>query len=340
MDELDLIRSFRSHVPSPTEAARERADAAWRSRRSRFRWAPPRVRARAVPVVAPLVLAVATALALVGLGRHGATGPADARAAETLRRAAAADDTGLPRPLRAGEFWYVRTRSASIVGGDEDRYTVIQPQVREDWVAADGTRRSVIRRDGPMRFPGERDRRRWEAAGRPPAYGNADYHFGPPRRGPFYLGDARLSYAEVLALPRQAARLYDRLRDAAIACGCGNSVDQETFVIVTDMLRDVPMPTDLRGSVLRAAALIPGIRMVDRERDLAGREGVAVAFDSAGHRDALVFDRSTYELLGENDRQLRRDDYTDADPGQLVGGRAYVESGIVRSTTERPGGSR
>jgi len=41
-----------------------------------------------------------------------------------------------------------------------------------------------------------------------------------------------MTYRELLALPRDPATLYRRFHDAAVECECGNSVDQETFVLV------------------------------------------------------------------------------------------------------------
>jgi hypothetical protein len=145
-----------------------------------------------------------------------------------------------------------------------------------------------------------------------------------------------MSYNDLLALPRDAEALYGRLRAAAVECGCGHSVDSETFVIVGETLRSTPVPDGLRAAFLRAAALIPGIELVARDRDVSGRPGVAVAVDYAGHRDALVFDRGSHALLGETDTMLARDDQTDGRPGQLIGGSAYIASGIVASETQRP----
>ncbi len=333
MDELDLIRSFRTEVPPAGAAATRRAEQAWRRE--------PRRRGRAAlrPVLAGGLAAAAAVVTLVTLsGDDGGVGPADASAAQTLRRAAAAQGGELPRPLRAGEFWYVRTRSASIIGGDESGYTAVQPQVREEWVARDGARRTLVRPAGSLRFPSARDRARWEAAGSPElaSSGPEDYRFRAPRKGPFYLAGRQMSYAELLALPRDAETLHGVLRAAAVECDCGHGVDSETFVIVGDTLRSVPIPDDLRAAFLRAAALIPGIELVARERDLAGRPAVGVAFDYARHRDALLFDRRSYERLGESDRLLARDDYVGAAPGELIGGQAYIDSGIVTSQFARP----
>jgi hypothetical protein len=75
---------------------------------------------------------------------------------------------------------------------------------------------------------------------------------------------------------------------------------------------------------------------VASDRDVAGREGIAVAYDYDGHRRALVFDRDSYRLLGETERRLASAGDVDGAPGRLIGGSAYVESGIVASDTQRP----
>jgi hypothetical protein len=336
VNELDLIRSFRADVPPPSGAAVARAGHAWRRERARGwrrrRWAPQLVAAGGLAAIA-----VAAGVLLPG-DDEGRLGPARATAAETLRHAAAAQSFGLPRPLRPGEFWYFRMRTDTLIGGDESGYTAVQPQVREEWVSADGTRRARIAAAGPVRFPSARDRARWEAAGRPPfaSGGLQDYRFETPRKRPFHLADSDMTYADLLALPRDAESLYARIRAGAVECECGPSVDHETFTIVADTLHTTPLPDDLRAAFLRAAALIPGIRLVAHERDAAGRPGIAVGHDHARRREALVFDSRTYELLGETTRQLARDEYAGGRPGQLLGSTAYMQSGIVSSRSERP----
>jgi hypothetical protein len=333
MNELDLIRSFRADVPPPSTAAVTGAGRAWRRERQprRTGWTPR------LAIAAAIAAAAIAAVVLLPRGDDGRLGAANAAAAQTLRRAAEVQSFGLPRPLRDGEFWYFRMRSDTLIGGDESRYTAIEPQVREEWVAADGTRRTVIRSAGPVRFPGPRDHARWEAAGSPPfESGVQDYRFATPRKAPFSLGDAHMSYADLMELPRDAESLYARLHAAAVECDCGDSVDDETFVIVADTLHSTPLPDDLRAALLRAAALIPGIRLVADERDAAGRRGIAVAHDHARRREALVFDSHSYELLGETTRQLARDQFAGGTAGQLLGATAYMRSGIVASRAERP----
>ena len=69
-------------------------------------------------------------------------------------------------------------------------------------------------------------------------------------------------------------------------------------MVAVELLRGTPLPTDLRAAILRAIALIPGIEQ-HAERDIMGRPGVGVAYDGSQGRQALIFDPSTYELLGD-----------------------------------------
>ena len=244
-------------------------------------------------IAAPLA-AAATAIALVAPGeRQGGLGaPVASAAAETLRLAARSQNSGLARPLRPAEFFY--SRAKTVWDGE--------PADRESWVAIDGTRRWLDERQ-----PG------------------ADFRVGP-RETPFRLAAEPMTYADLLALPREAEALHGRLREAAVECECGHSVEHQTFSIVGDLMRENPIPVDLEAALLRAAALIPGIELIESERDVAGRVGVGVAVDYAGYRSTLVFDSETYELLGETERHR----------GRLVGGSAVIEAGVVDSMTALP----
>lgn len=312
MDELDLIRSFRADVPGPSAAATARADRAWRhaGRRRISRWAPR--------VAIGAAMAAAAAALFVVSGNDGRFGAQSAEAAQTLRHAAA-EVHGLPRALEPGEYWYVRSRTRWTTGveGAAGAYTAMGLEVREEWTAADGTRRWTTRQAGPLRFTSARDRARWEADGRP--------DLTPPPsedqvRAGFHVGTSTYSYRQLLGLPRDPERLYERFRDAAVRCRCGNGVDDQTFVIALELLRGAPVPTDLRAAILRAMALIPGIEQ-HAEPDILGRPGVGVAYDGSQGRQALIFDPATYEMLGERTG---------------AGGTADLESGIVDSITATP----
>jgi hypothetical protein len=342
MNELDLIRSFRADVPDPSPAATGRARRAWRPppRRSR------RPRPRAVALVAALAAAGTAVALVVPADDGGRLGSPSASAAQVLKRAAAAQTTPA-RPLRAGEFWYVRRRASWLTTTEADGQPIgyNAPEVREDWIATDGYRGFRSRRAGPVRFVGPRDRARWEAAGKPELFVHDDAgrmfrHRPEPgsamEKTPFYDGSEHVSYEQLLALPRGPRALHARLRATADACDCGNSVEQETFVIVGDLLRDTPIPGDLRAALLRAAAHIPGMERIERIRDVAGRMGTGVAIESGGTRSVLIFDRESYDLLGESEFALEDAEFADAEPGELVSGSAVMKSGIVRSPTAVP----
>ncbi len=316
MNELDLIRTFRADAPGPSVAATARADRAWRNppRRRTVRWD------RRLVAVTAAVAAVAAAALVLPTGHDGRLGADSARAAELLRDAAARVG-GLPRPLRPGEYWYVRRETAwttGVEGKAAGAYTAMGTEIREEWTAADGSRRWTTRPTGPLQFPGARDRERWAADGSPgliPAASEDRTHTG------FSVGVQPYSYSQLLDLPRDPAKLYRHFHDAAVACRCGNGVDDQTFVVAVELLYTAPLPTDLRAAILRAIAFIPGIEQRP-ERDILGRPGVSVAYDGTQGRQALIFDASTYELLGER--------------SGAGGGSVDIASGIVDSMTARP----
>ena len=297
MDELDLIRSFRAHTAPPTSAARARARRAWSPRESR-RGSRPLIRRLALGASG---LAVATALGFTLLGGgEGRLSVSDARAAETLRSAAAeAEAHGLPAP-RPGEYVYFRSRQAQrrSAGG----YAWFERSIRESWIGADGALRTRVSAQ-PIAFAGPGARARWEAAGRPelselPAV--ETHRFPTAGRKVIPFGGSRLTYPELLALPTGSTELYRRIR-AAAEQGGGDSVEDESFTIVSDVVRFVPLPAELRAAFFRAAAQIPGIGYSERARDLAGRTGVGIWFEDDSGRTTLIFDPATYELLGSRD---------------------------------------
>src|ERR687892_279954 len=145
MNELDLIRSFRAAVPGPSAAATARADRAWRrtTRRRVSRWAPR------VAAATAAVAAVAAAALIVPSGDEGRLRAHSAEAAQTLRHAAA-EVRGLPRPLKPGEYWYVRstTRWTTGVEGTAGAYTAIGLEAPEGGIPPGRPSPRVPRQDG------------------------------------------------------------------------------------------------------------------------------------------------------------------------------------------------
>ncbi len=126
------------------------------------------------------------------------------------------------------------------VEGEDGAYMAMGLEVREEWTAADGSRRWTTRQAGPLRFPSTHDRERWQADGRP------DLTPAPSEdrtRTGFSFGSEPYNYRELLDFPREPRALYERLRSAAVDCRCGNGVDSQTFVVAVEFLRTTPLPT-------------------------------------------------------------------------------------------------
>jgi hypothetical protein len=85
--------------------------------------------------------------------------------------------------------------------------------------------------------------------------------------------------------------------------GHGPGPDQEAFVTIGDLLRNTIAPPQVAAALYRAAALIPGVTLIPHATDAIGRHGVAVGRIGpgidGGIREALIFSRATWQLIGE-----------------------------------------
>lgn len=289
-----------------------------------------------VAATAAAAAAIAVVTPIVVPGGNGA----QAEAAELLRQTGRVAAQQPPAPPADG-YRYTRSEAAFLsTVGDGPGFSALVPEVREVWGAPDGSGRIVTTYDEPI-FLGPRDRERWEDAGRPPLAneGTSDEVFGP----------GGLSYVDLESLPTDPDVLFEVIRSRAEH---NDAVEAEMLVIVGDLLRETVAPPELRAALYEVAARIPGIEIVeitDAAVDSsggelapipAGRRGVAVAVESdysgARIRHELVFDPNTSEMIAERQVLLERVEWVDADPPALIGTVAYVDSGIVQSTDDRP----
>lgn len=281
----------------------------------------PHRRGWLVPVFGAAATAAVAAAVFVGLGTNGGE---SASAAGVLRDAAAVAraQPAPPRPGR-GQYLYVRSVNAYLTQSVYSRqlsFAVLVPRVREIWVGPDD---GLIReRSGTPRFLSERDRRSWVEAGR------------PKLREP--AGAARIGPVEPLALPADPDALYERLERQA--AGHSEGVHEQMFTLVGDALRETGISPKQRAALYEVAARIPGVELVGRVRDPAGRAGVAVAMPSAedGIRHTLVLDPRTGMLLSEEQVTLAENPW-EYPAGTVIGHATYLEQGIVDSLRERPG---
>nr|BFF01557.1 hypothetical protein GCM10020241_32320 [Streptoalloteichus tenebrarius] len=98
-------------------------------------------------------------------------------------------------------------------------------------------------------------------------------------------------------LPRDPQQLLDKIYQDSQ--GKGPGPDEEAFVYVRDVLRTGRVPADLRAALFRAAAKIPGMRIVDDAANLEGRKGIAVSRGDGATRNDLIFDPETGDVIGE-----------------------------------------
>jgi hypothetical protein len=303
----------------------------------------PRRRTVIAIAAAGLAIAIAIPIALPG----GVTGGADPAAAAVLHRVAlrAAQQPPDPAPL-PGQYLYTRSESAStflFVVGDGRTLFFHQPLIRASWIGPDGSGR-ILSTAGEVTFLAEKDRATWIAAGSPDLC--ADVCEGQTRDEPF--GPGELAIRELPDLPTDPEELLELLERREIVGG--PSGDWETFAIIGDLLRETSLQPKERAALYQVAAELPGVELVGRVVDGAGRPGVAVAYTrtntDAPSRHQLIFDPTTAELLGENE-VLTEDSTIDVEsggPGAIYGlvgpagtlaySTTYLVSGVVDSTSE------
>ncbi len=256
-------------------------------------------------------VAVAAALALTaGPGKPLGAVPA-AGALHELAIAARAHRDSDP-PLRPGQYHYERTEGFGL---------------REEWVSGDG-----VAFAGGQEFEGIE--RLGYLGGGPGIYAN--------------FGDARLSYDEALALPRDPDRLYAFMAShTPVEADDPGALPQSKamFFLLREFLITTPLPADLRAAFYDAAARIPGIELLGEVQAENGRFGLGIGMWRSGgpddpnppqtadglpitQREDLIFDPQTGAIIG--DRVVVR--------GNLHG-ESVVESGIVDRVGERPGES-
>jgi hypothetical protein len=302
----------------------------------------PRRRTAMTITAAGIALAIAVPIALPG----GGTGGADPAAAGLLHRVALRAARQALEPVPGpGQFLFTRSESFSTflyVVDDGTTFFFRQPSTRESWIGPDGSGR-VLHTSGAATFPSEEDRRIWEEAGSPDLYAHLteDELFEP----------GELFYPDRADLPSDPEELLELIERREIPGTGGPSGDWETFSIIGDLLRETSLQPKVRAALYQIAAELPGVELVGRVLDGAGREGVAVASrhenTDAPSRLELVFDPTTAELLGENE-VLIADSTVDVEsggPGAIYGlvgpagtraySTTYLASGVVDSTDER-----
>ena len=291
-DELDLVRRFGADEPDAGEDAmivaraelsRAIAAAALAPKPAR-RHRPPRTwRLRGVLVTAALAIGL---LAVWPFGSGGGPSVSPALAA-TFNRLAQIAARGPSLVPHHGQYLYVSSasnqESDAIVHAKECvTYALERRQV---WIGADGS--GLLRESaGGATFSSTADRRLCAAMprGAISSPGSSNLWFAPHC---FSIGPNN----DVNALSTDPRTLLVQMRRA----DGGPRSAGEDFVHVGDFLRETDARPALRAALYRAAALIPGVRLLGSVRDHLGRVGLGVAY-----RDhELIFNPHTAALMAE-----------------------------------------
>jgi hypothetical protein len=279
MDELTLLREFRSDVPGPstaeTAAARDRLLAVLEDLRSgsgRTTASPHREvpggragRRFWIPVaVAAAATAVGIAAASVALSGPRRTQPGSKPAALTaaivLRQAASA---AARRPGGHGRFFV--SESEYITPPNQD-----DPALRTIWIGNGVTGRLVQAGHGAAAIPSG-----------------------------ISFGRRTLTWAQLQSLPTAPGPLLADI--ARVSRNMGQPLANAEFSTVVGLLFESPSPPALRSALYDVAARLPGVTLVSGSRDLIGRTAAEVymppGFPGNGG-DALFFDPSSSAVLG------------------------------------------
>lgn len=328
-DELTLLRKVRDDVAAPSGVALNAGRAALLD--------------AAAPAAAKLVTrhrglkragwttlgvvgaaAIAATLVLTNVvGLAGWRGGADPAAADSLGRAAAAAITTSDPVVGSGQYLKITTTAVYSSSGDYGTYLASEngemyiPANRDDdwvWVRPPS---EVVQTFGPGS-----------------AKQAADDHKTPiptevvrAAKGAFYNGkpmDFGLG-----ALPRDPQQLLNYIY--RVTAGQGVSPDGEALVFIADKLRTGVVPADVRASLYKALAGIPGVEITDDQATLDGRTGVAFGRDeSNGLRQEIIIDPTTGQLIGEREVVLKEGVYPGV-PAGAVSESTSVSTSIVDS---------
>jgi hypothetical protein len=343
-DDLPILRELGDDLKAAFRTAPPAARSPRRMRRAQARrrsWLRAGVLAAAVGIVA--VIAV--------VNFDGAQlSPATAKAAQVLRQAASAAESGSVAFPHDHQFYYVRSVATFLQPITAHPTTPLREgQVRRllralvtvqqrTWTSASRTGATETRLIS-VKFPTPAARKQWQQLGRPSllAAPPGPTAIGSLGRGRYLVGNIELTRRELLDFPTNPHAIYRRLLQA------GHGSTAEVFTEIPDALRQSPQPARLRAALYRTLALIPGVQYVGNRSAGPGRVGTAVALRDGNVEDELIFNPQSSELLGE--RTIVIDAHAEGLPaGTIIASVAYLQRAVTdqapRALSPQPGQRR
>lgn len=282
----------------PAEPARRRKPARWLA-----------AAAAIVAVAAGAVVAVET-LGPDGDGRRVDGQRVESGAAAVLNRAARNVDPDYQQ-VGPGQYLYLRRHEWVVVGAN-DTMMWREEQYMERWVPADHTQIWLerSRTTGKYRWVSGNEQKAKEKGLLPkPRSSEAKARCGDfnPEKGfdrCSYRGWEHPMPDWSASLPRDPAELLARLRAEtdSPSGASGTQLDLYALETATQTLSSGLLPADLRAALYKAIALMPQIRITDKQMDLDGRTGTALGVTYDGKTREIIVDRDTGDFLGERSR--------------------------------------
>ncbi|XAS68613.1 CU044_5270 family protein [Micrococcaceae bacterium Sec5.7] len=337
MNDLQLLREMRSDIGSapPATLARGRTKLMAKvgsasrpqsitSTRAPATVSPIRVRRRIVMASAAAAFLVGAIVAadVVLPNRPGAT----AEAAEVLNNAAAATIQTSDPVVGPGQYLKIETTAVygASSGGIGGSVSWLEKTGGQVYVPADREGEWVWNREDrvPIQFSSEAAkaveaeiRKAQPTEGRPLLVGILR-----APRGAFYGNEQTVvkgtPLTEASSLPRDPRALLDVIYERTK--GSGKSPEIEAFVTIADGLRSGVLTADVRAALYKAAALITGVTVVDKQATVDGRTGTAIGIPSpdGGSRQELIIDPASGLVIGE--RNVLQKDYPDNPAGTVM----------------------
>ncbi|MFC8451954.1 CU044_5270 family protein [Kitasatospora sp. NPDC057223] len=305
---------------------------------------PVRSRGRRYGWVALPALAGGLALAVVLSGGGGGTpaapplaqAPQESQlhaapvAAVLLDQAAQAAEKKPDAKPGKGQFVYVKSLEAFGSSNEATGETSLgTPHQREIWLSVDGTQWGLLI-DGSRPPATGKKKEANEARPGIPAPRTDGGLWLEPNRSPGLNGP---TYEYLAGLPTDPAALLEKIYTETK--GQGSSPDQEAFVTIGDLLRGQIAPPAVSAALYRAAARIPGVTTIDGVPAGSGRTGVAVAHVDGDVRTEWIFDRSSYEFLGERE-VVAAEGSRWGKPGTVTGQSTALSRAVVDAAGDRP----
>jgi hypothetical protein len=250
-------------------------------------------------LVGALIVGLAVVLAL----QLAPSGQASSAAAALDRAAEVAATQPTPNTPQRGQYlFYSLTQSVSTGIGEPGAPACLLVTINkiDTWVAPDGSGRQVDETEPSqhlLRHENQACEEQDAHASNQPTVSVARYPTTHAIAGPVIYntrtGENYLVYPASPRIPTSPGplkRYLDKQFDTS-----GHPVDE--FVLAGTLLEAGAPPT-LRVALFQLIKGLPGISLIGRSKDEAGRTGLGVAIDGWGNRYVLVFDTKTSAALG------------------------------------------